>query len=341
MASTRPSRVCRSIPGRRDTDIPLRAMERGARSSTTRVSSAPGRSAPGGHPGFKQKMLGYGMGRAGCSRIHHRREREARLPARPQGRAAAVRPHAGARSGSRRPGVGSWPHRGIYRSKVPTDGHRGAESQGSLTGALRGLWWISPTGAVALIVPVRCFLAASYPDYVYRTAWRTPKSLESSTVLMLFAGSGPYDLLAHPAVRLATPAVGTVAWLSTVQRRAAQDLHLAVLVDRLRLLGSRTGWCRARRDAGLILGALSGDGSSDDVKRAFEPITGITSFTQMGIGYVIIATPATRATRQDDAASTHHRVGHRHHPRLLWRVNGWPSSAPRTDRRHPRHVLDR
>lgn len=164
--------------------------------------------------------------------------------------------------------------------------------RGPLTGALRGLWWISPTGAVALIVPGSLFLAASYPDYVYRTAWRTPKSLESSTVLMLFAGALVLMICSLiPQFASRRPLSAPWPGFSTVQRVALRKISTWLFW--LTVFGySVLGLAGVARGVtpGLILGALSGDGSSDDVKRAFEPITGITSFTQMGIGYVIIAT---------------------------------------------------
>ncbi|HQZ86662.1 MAG TPA: hypothetical protein PLB21_13690, partial [Actinomycetota bacterium] len=65
----------------------------------------------------------------------------------------------------------------------------GATAKGRRRVPIRGLWWVSPTGAVALIVPGSLYLAWHYSDAVYRDAWRTPKALEPGTVALLYGGA--------------------------------------------------------------------------------------------------------------------------------------------------------
>jgi len=64
-----------------------------------------------------------------------------------------------------------------------------------------GVWWLSPAGAIALVVPFTLLLAASLDDAQFRENWGTGKMLTSSTVALfalgaaLFAIGGTWPLL--------------------------------------------------------------------------------------------------------------------------------------------------
>ena len=51
----------------------------------------------------------------------------------------------------------------------------------------KGLWWLSPAGAVLLVVPVTLWLATQATDAQYRARWRVPKALTSATAEMFVA----------------------------------------------------------------------------------------------------------------------------------------------------------
>jgi hypothetical protein len=53
----------------------------------------------------------------------------------------------------------------------------------------RGLWWLSPAGAVTLIVLPTLLLAVRLSDDRFRAAWGTPRWLQSSYVMLLLAGT--------------------------------------------------------------------------------------------------------------------------------------------------------
>ncbi len=167
----------------------------------------------------------------------------------------------------------------------------GATAKGRRRVPIRGLWWVSPTGAVALIVPGSLYLAWHYSDAVYRDAWRTPKALEPGTVALLYGGALVLmiaalipQFAARRSLAAPWPGFNTTqrAWL----RRICGWLFWATLFGYAVLFAA--AMARGATPS-VILTALIGQSSGDDLKDAFEPITGITSFTQMGIGFVIVA----------------------------------------------------
>ena len=52
----------------------------------------------------------------------------------------------------------------------------------------RGLWWLSPAGAVTLVVLPTLAMALRLPDDRFREAWGTPRWLHGEYVLLLLAG---------------------------------------------------------------------------------------------------------------------------------------------------------
>ncbi|NHC13420.1 hypothetical protein [Motilibacter deserti] len=157
----------------------------------------------------------------------------------------------------------------------------------------RGLvWWLAPTGAALLVLPGSLYLAWAADDTRYRLAWRVPKLLTDSTVLLLLVAilllvAGSLWPLAM-ARRQVLP--GPWPALQPGARR------LLVRAERVLFAGTMLGY------AGLLLAGVSrgvtpafaiqslfGSGSSDDLKRAFSPIAGVTTFTQLGILQVVVA----------------------------------------------------
>ena len=155
----------------------------------------------------------------------------------------------------------------------------------------RWLWWVSPAGALLLVVPTSLLLAAGTSDLDFRLLYRTPKVVTGTQSLLFLAAGGALLLgvLVPVALRARRPAA---AWPAG----AAVDVDLlrrsSVVVFRLTLLGyaalGLAGVARGVRPAQLI-GALTAQSNYGDVFRtAFAPVTGITTLTQLGIAYVVL-----------------------------------------------------
>jgi hypothetical protein len=160
-------------------------------------------------------------------------------------------------------------------------------------GAGAGLWWLAPAGAVAVVVPLTLTLAWLLDDTDYRTQWRTGKWLTTDTVLLLFAGAVVFmvgsmlPLLGRSAAttRREWPGWGNRTYLLLL--RASRWLFLATMFGyvALALAGLRNGV----RPADLFAAIAGQNTYNGDLKAAFAPITGITTFTQVGIAYVVVA----------------------------------------------------
>lgn len=154
-----------------------------------------------------------------------------------------------------------------------------------------GVWWLSPVGAVLLVVPASLFGAWLIGDARYRAEWRTPKELTASfTVLMLLGlaafvvGAGWWQLRGSTVWRGRWPLLSgddraVLARAATWTFRGTVFGYLA-----LGLIGM------ARGVSPLVLVTSVATFSTDDsVKAAFAPIAGVSSFTQLGIAHTIVA----------------------------------------------------
>lgn len=159
--------------------------------------------------------------------------------------------------------------------------------------AFPGVWWLSPPGAALLVVPVTLGLAVAYSDGDYRTYFRTPKSLTTDTAVLFAAGALVFVLGAllvqvgrRPARRL-----GQWPWfherqLATLQR-VSTPLYLATL------LGYASFVVAAARN-GVALGDVveafvSQDVSSGALETTVGTVPGLTTLTQVGVAYAVVA----------------------------------------------------
>ena len=155
----------------------------------------------------------------------------------------------------------------------------------------RGLWWLAPAGVTSLTVFLSLGAAWLTTDEVFRRAWDAPKSLTTDTVQLLAILALVFILASLLTVVLAGRRAAPYSWPAVPRlvlpnlRKAHWGLFVATCVGYLALLGA--GVSRGVRPAD-IAARLVGDGSADQLKAQFAPITGVTSLTQMGIGFVIV-----------------------------------------------------
>lgn len=162
--------------------------------------------------------------------------------------------------------------------------------RGARTG--RSLWWVSPVGAVMLVVPGTLLLSVRLSDLDFRLFYRVPKAITGSQSALLLAAAG---LLALGALLPATfaaprwprpwPAL-TPAQLRVLGRSATVCFRLTTVG--YAALGL-AGVARGARPAALLEAVQSQSNYSGTLKSEFAPVTGITTLTQVGIAFVVIA----------------------------------------------------
>lgn len=158
----------------------------------------------------------------------------------------------------------------------------------------RGLWWLSPAGAVAFVVFPTLLLAGSIPDATFREAWRTPKLLTSSTVLVLLIAAGIFcitstlPLLKGPRRSASTPWPRFSPSVRTGLIRASGTLFWLTMVGYVSF--GLAGLSRGVTPADLVRAFVDQDNLAGDLKAQFAPIPGITTLSQVGIAYVTVAT---------------------------------------------------
>lgn len=137
-------------------------------------------------------------------------------------------------------------------------------------------------------------LAAWLPDLTFRNAWRTPKLLDGSTVLMLLFAAGIFciasllPLVKGPRTPVRVPWPNLSGARLRRLRSASSLLFFLTLIGYTSLLISGLG---RGATPGDLLGAFVGqENYSGTLKELFAPIPGVTTLTQMGIAYVTVAT---------------------------------------------------
>lgn len=155
-----------------------------------------------------------------------------------------------------------------------------------------GLWWLSPTGSVTIIIPATLYLAWIFTNETYVDQWRTPKVLTTATVLTSLTAIAVF-MVAGLLPQFARWRTLHRAWPSFSDAQyetlavCGKWIFRATLFGYVALFGAAVA-----RGAGpaLFIDALTGAGTNDGLKAYFAPITGITTFTQVGVAYVVVAT---------------------------------------------------
>ena len=154
------------------------------------------------------------------------------------------------------------------------------------------MWWLSPAGGVGILTLPTLILAAKTSDARYRFAWGTPKALTDDTVILASCGilifivaasisllpayteRGEYwPNLAPTQLRILSGASGPLFWL-TISGYVAF---------------AASGW-RNGIGVGTVVQALRGqDVYTGTIRTALGQITGVTSLTQVGMAFVVVA----------------------------------------------------
>lgn len=157
---------------------------------------------------------------------------------------------------------------------------------------LRGVWWLSPAGAVALVVPVSLYLAASRDDSAYRRLWGTPKALDSDAVALFSAGVGLFVVGALLPLLGRRVADQSAAWppfsgAGLLRLRRAAGVLFWLTIAGYVVLGA-LGVSRGATPAQLLHALTSQDTFGSTLEEEFAPVAGLTTLTQLGIAYVVV-----------------------------------------------------
>lgn len=157
----------------------------------------------------------------------------------------------------------------------------------------RGLWWLSPAGAVTLVVLPTLAMALRLTDDRFRAAWGTPRWLNGDYVLLLLTGVGVFVVASLlPLLMPRESRAGRWPGLAPVLRQrlalASSLVFWATMLGYLAYLA--VGLSRGARPSDFIAVLVSQDTLSADLKVIFAPVAGVTTMTQFGIAYVVLAT---------------------------------------------------
>jgi hypothetical protein len=156
----------------------------------------------------------------------------------------------------------------------------------------RRLWWISPAGVVALMIPATLALVAALPDTKFRSDFRTPKVVTSGTIELYACGAAAFALAAAlPMLRRDQSRSGAWPSLSAIQltllRRASVILFRVTLAGYLALL--LVAIKRGLRLPTIVNALIGLNTESNTLRHLFAPVTGITTLTQTGVAFVVVA----------------------------------------------------
>jgi hypothetical protein len=155
-----------------------------------------------------------------------------------------------------------------------------------------GVWWISPVGAVALVVPVTLWLAWSLSDLEYRELYRTPKVLTGNGASLFAAGALALimgALLPHLGQRRRA---GARTFLQLTDRQWLALERASVATFALTVVGY-AAWLLSGLAHGVSFGAIKSaltlQGYDPHLKSQFVTIPGVTTLTQLGMPFVVLA----------------------------------------------------
>ena len=158
---------------------------------------------------------------------------------------------------------------------------------------LVGLWWLSPPGAVALVVPLTLGLAVAYTPEDYRTYFDSPAALTPGGATLFAAGALAFVLgaLVVQAGRRPAPRAGTWPWFD--ERQLAALRRAATVLFRVTAVGYASFVVSAARGgvrpSDVLSAVTSQDVSGGELENAIGTVPGVTTLTQVGIAYAVVA----------------------------------------------------
>lgn len=157
----------------------------------------------------------------------------------------------------------------------------------------RSLWWLSPAGALLLLVPGTLLLTFYLDDADFRLFYRATKSVPGDHLLLLAAAVALLGAVATFVARIPRRRPGT-ALLSgglavpRTLRRSAEVLFWLTVAGYVAF--AATGASRGVTLSQVLQLLLSQNAYEGNLKDEFAGVAGITTLTQCGIAFVVVAT---------------------------------------------------
>ncbi|MEJ5945311.1 hypothetical protein WDZ17_08395 [Pseudokineococcus basanitobsidens] len=155
-----------------------------------------------------------------------------------------------------------------------------------------GLWWVSPVGAIALIVPASLWYASSLGDETYRLLWRTPKVLTGDTTalaaaaaLAFVAGAAVVRALARRRVVRPWPGLDPEG-LRRLEKGSSVVFWLTAVGY---LAFAAAAAARGLSLSALVRSVVDQDNYGSEFREQLAPVPGVTTLTQCGLAYVAMA----------------------------------------------------
>ena len=155
-----------------------------------------------------------------------------------------------------------------------------------------GIWWVTPIGSLALVIPLSLLVALQIPDADYRLYYKVPRAIGVSqaelflTAAAVLAAGTLIPLVLKPQRRGRN-------WPALAPSQLRILRHAETIAFRLTVLGyvllAALGVARGARLALLLNAVTSQDNYTGKLKQVFAPVAGVTSLTQIGIAYVVVA----------------------------------------------------
>lgn len=166
----------------------------------------------------------------------------------------------------------------------------------------RGLWWISPAGALVFVVVPTIVLAAAISDKAYEQSWATPKYFTGASALLLLQGVGVFMAMS------ALPLLGrgrrreSAGWPGLSDHVLDRMTRASNVLFWITIFGyavyGLVGVARGARPAMLVDALVSQDTLGGELKEMFAPVSGVTTLTQVGIAYIVVAVVIMLSRRQ-------------------------------------------
>lgn len=177
-------------------------------------------------------------------------------------------------------------------STVPVRSSRPATSRpgSARTGTV---WWLSPVAVTLLVVSAATLSTALISDDVFRMQWRTPKTITTTTCMLLLAGGLALALGAALVISARPPRPRAGRWpaLSAAEvhvlNRASTPLFVLTLIGYAAFVvtGARSGISLSQLAAAFGSEGVYGG----DIKQTVGTVPGVTTLTQAGIASVVVS----------------------------------------------------
>jgi oligosaccharide repeat unit polymerase len=154
----------------------------------------------------------------------------------------------------------------------------------------RGLWWVAPIGTILMVVPLSLYVSIANTQVDFRLFFRSPK-LMTGHYALLFLMAAVFLAIGTALPQALRPSRWRPAW------PGFDEAQLRIMDKAMNVTFWLTAFGYAAfLAAGVARGARPStlanaltNNFTGQVKTMFAPVTGITTFTQMGIAFTILA----------------------------------------------------